>query len=158
MKRLIPWLACWLAACSQSGPQAAQGETAPKKEVPAALETVPIESKLLSTTVPLSGELTPYESVALFPRVQGFIEQISVDRGSAVKTGQILGRLSAPELTSQRAEAESKARADESTFQRLRAAAATPGAVSKHEIELAEAAARASQSRVRALHSLEEYL
>lgn len=158
MKRSILWLACWLAACSQSGHEPPQGETSAKPESPATLETVLVETKLLSATLPLSGELTPYESVALFPRVQGFIEQIAVDRGSVVKAGQILGRLSAPELLSQRAEADSKARGDESTFQRLRAAAATPGAVSKHEIELAESAARASQSRVRSLHALEEYL
>ncbi len=158
MKCPILGLTCWLAACSPSGPQAPPLEAAAKKESATALETVPIEAKLLSTTVPLSGELTPFESVALFPRVQGFIEQLSVDRGSPVKAGQILGRLSAPELLSQRAEAESKARADESTFQRLRAAAATPGAVSKHELEQAETAARASQSRLRALHTLEEYL
>lgn len=42
-----------------------------------------------------------------------------------MKAGQVLGRLSAPELLSQRAEEESRARADESTFQRLRTAAAS---------------------------------
>lgn len=158
MKRSSLWLTCWLAACSQSGHEAPQGAAAMKREGPAALETVAVEAQRLSTTVQLSGELTPYESVALFPRVQGFLEQIRVDRGSIVKSGQILGRLSAPELLSQRAEAEAKAHADESTLQRLRATAATPGAVSKHEIELAEAAAHASQSRVHALAALEAYL
>src|SRR5262249_42362949 len=91
-------------------------------------------------------------------RVQGFVEQLTVDRGSRVKGGQVLARLSAPELLSQRSEVGSKAFADRSTAARLRAAAATPGAVSKHEIELAEAAARASDSHVHALETLAEYL
>lgn len=150
----LSWM---LLACSHPAEEPAQRPSAAKSES-AALETVVVEAAALATTVPLQGELTPYESVALFPRVQGFVEQLGVDRGSVVKAGQLLGRLSAPELLSQRAEAESKAHADESTFQRLRLAAATPGAVSKHELELAEAAARASQSRVQALHSLEDYL
>ena len=62
----------------------------------------------LDTTAQLPGELAPYEMVALYPRVSGFVEEIAVDRGSVVKRGQLLARLSAPELAAQRAEAESK--------------------------------------------------
>jgi RND family efflux transporter MFP subunit len=161
MKRnvvLLAGLAWLLGGCSPSEPPASGGAGAGKSEGSPALETVVVQAQMLSTTVPLSGELTPYESVALFPRVQGFVEQIAVDRGSRVKAGQFLARLSAPELLSQRAEAASKAHADRSTYERLRAASATPGAVSKHEIELAEAAAKAGESRVRALETLAEYL
>ena len=152
-----------LGSCAQSAQQAPAADPgaarAPTRaEPPAALETTTVTSQLLATTVPLAGELSAFAAVALFPRLPGFVEELSVDRGSVVKAGQILGRLSAPELLPQRAEADSKAHADESTFQRLRAASATPGAVSKHELELAEGAARASQAHVRALRAQEEFL
>ncbi|MCU1281614.1 MAG: hypothetical protein JWM53_5160 [bacterium] len=124
----------------------------------AALETVQVGSEKLNTTAKLPGELTPYEMVALYPRVNGFVEEVSVDRGSAVKRGQLLARLSAPELASQRSEAESKLLAVRSTSERLRAASDTPGAVAKHDLEIAEAAVKADEARVQSLKTLESYL
>jgi len=131
---------------------AASAEGAPTVEV------VQVTANRLDTTARLPGELSPYELVALYPRVNGFVEEIGVDRGSAVRRGQLLARLSAPELASQRAEAESRLSAARSTFERTRAAAVTPGAVAKHDIELAEAAVKADESRVQSLHTLESYL
>ena len=72
--------------------------------------------------------------------------------------GQLLARLSAPELASQRAEAESKLTAARSTFERMKAAADTPGAVAKHDLEVAEAAVKADEARVQSLKTLESYL
>jgi len=100
---------------------------------------VPVVSKQLDASVKLPAELAPDESVALFPRVQGFVEEVNVDRGSVVKKGQLLARLVAPELAAQRAEAESKTSAARSTFDRLKSASATPGAIAGHDLEVAEA-------------------
>lgn len=124
----------------------------------AALETTKVEAQQLHGKTVLQGELTPLESVALYARTPSFVESISVDRGSVVKMGQVLARLSAPELQAQRVEAEAKSHSDEMTYQRLRAAAATEGAVAKQEIDQAEALWHASSSRVTALRALEQYL
>jgi len=92
-----------------------------------------------------------------------------VDRGSRVKTGQLIARLVAPEIASQRAEAQAKVQsaeaqrieaearlaADESTYQRLRAAAATPGVVSGNDLEVAQRTAEADRSRVKSLEDSE---
>ena len=72
------------------------------------VEVVAVVAQTLSRTVRLPGELQPYQSVVIFPRVTGFLEWIGVDRGSRVKEGQLLARLVAPELKAQRAEAEAK--------------------------------------------------
>jgi RND family efflux transporter MFP subunit len=96
--------------------------------------------------------------VNLYPRVNAFVDKVLVDRGSKVKSGELLARLSAPELAAQRTEAESKLRASESTTKRLQAAAATEGAVARHDIELADAQLKADRSRVSSLRSLESYL
>jgi RND family efflux transporter MFP subunit len=72
--------------------------------------------------------------------------------------------LEAPELVAQRAEAQSKlqgaeaelavarskAEADKSTFERMKAASATPGVVAGNDVTVAEKAADASQSQVAA--------
>jgi RND family efflux transporter MFP subunit len=90
--------------------------------------------------------------------VSGFVEEIGVDRGSKVKRGQLLARLSAPELAAQRSEAESRLQAARSTFERMRAASDTPGAIAKHDLEVADAAVKADEARVQSLKTLESYL
>ena len=123
----------------------------------------------LNITVRLPAELWPYEVVAVYPKVTGFVDWIGVDRGSRVKTGQLIARLVAPEIASQRAEAQAKVQsaeaqrieaearlaADESTYQRLRAAAATPGVVSGNDLEVAQRTAEADRSRVKSLEDSE---
>jgi RND family efflux transporter MFP subunit len=156
MKRVLLALVVAIAACDHS--QDAPPVAAAPEAVTPTVEVVQVTSEKLDTTARLPGELAPYEMVALYPRVSGFVEEIGVDRGSNVRRGQLLARLSAPELQSQRAEAESKLSAARSTFERVRAASDTPGAVAKHDLEVAEAAAKAEEARVQSLRTLESYL
>jgi membrane fusion protein (multidrug efflux system) len=159
-----------------------------------------VQSLELNRTVRLPGELQAYQDVALFAKVQGFVQTIHVDRGSVVRQGQLLATLRAPEIDTQRSEAEARARAaqsqraeavarissikaqrleaeaklaaEETTYQRLKAASATPGAVAGNDVDLAlrnveGAKARvqlylenekAAQSQVRALEESEKAL
>jgi RND family efflux transporter MFP subunit len=145
-----------LASCQRS--LASPATAAAAAEAVPTVEVVRVTADKLDTTTRLPGELTPYETVALYPRVSGFVERIDVDRGSTVKRGQLLARLSAPELASQRDEAQSNLSAARSTFERMRAAFETPGAVAKHDLEVAEATVMAEEARVRSLQTLESYL
>jgi RND family efflux transporter MFP subunit len=122
------------------------------------VEVVAVVAQQLDTTTRLPAEIYAYESVALVPRVSGFVDEVLVDRGTRVRKGQLLARLSAPELASQRAEAESKLAAIRSTYDRTKAAAETPGAVAKHDVEVAESALKAEEARVQAMKTLESYL
>jgi RND family efflux transporter MFP subunit len=115
----------------------------------------------------LPGELQPYEEVRIFPKVSGFVKWIGVDRGSTVKQGQLLAVLVAPEIVAQKSEAEAKVlsaenqriaaeaklAADESSWERLKEAARTPGVISDEELEVAEKAAAADRARVIALRN-----
>lgn len=128
------------------------------------VDVVKVVSQNLNMTVSLPGELRPYEVVAIYPKVTGFVDWIGVDRGSRVKTGQLIVRLDAPELAAQRSEAqaklesaeaqqveaEAKLASDQSTYDKLKAAAATPGVVSGNDLVVAEKAAEADRARVRA--------
>ena len=57
-------------------------------------ELVPVIGKSISRTIDLPGEFQPFLSVALHARVTGYVENVLVDRGSAVKHGQLLIELS----------------------------------------------------------------
>ncbi len=83
-----------------------------------------------------------------------------MDRGSIVKQGDLLAELSAPEMSAQIAEAESKVQAAEaerlqaeaqlaaaqSTYERLKKAAETPGAIAGNELIQAEKQVEAAKA------------
>src|SRR5580692_11472647 len=135
--QLLP--ACVLALFSQ----ASRAQT---------VELVPVVSKPVSQTIELPGEFLPFQSVSLHARVPGYVESVLVDRGSVVKPGDLLVELTTPEMSSQIAEAESKVQAAEadrlqseaqlaaaqSTYERIKKAAETPGAIAGNELIQAE--------------------
>jgi len=126
------------------------------------VEVTKVVSKKLAIAVRLPGELQAYEVVAVFPKVTGFVDSISVDRGSVVKAGQLMARLVAPEIAAQRAEAQSKLQgaealraeseaklaSDDNTYQRLKAASATPGVVAQNDLEVAQRAVDGDRARL----------
>jgi len=124
------------------------------------VELVKVAAQKLERTVQLPGEFTPYQRVSVYARVPSFVQEVHVDRGSVVKRGQLLVRLTAPELAAQVAETEARAQAvmlqlaeaeaklvsAKTTAEMLKAASNTPGAVSMSEIILSEQAFQAAQS------------
>src|SRR5919197_2219531 len=127
------------------------------------VEVVNVVSKPVERTVKLPGEFQPYLAVPIVAKVSGFVRRTNVDRGSVVKQGQILATLEAPEMQAQiveaeskaqalelqRAEAEAKLAAAQSTYERLKAASATPGVVAENDVVLAQKTVEAAQSLVR---------
>lgn len=170
----------WLIIRSKSQPA---NVGAPKASPPTVL-TAKVISQTVNKDLRLPGELRAYQNVAIYPKVQGFVESINVDRGSVVKRGQLLVRMSAPELAShtaeaeakvrasqqqrlemesrvqsvreQRAEAEAKLTADEGTYKRLKAASATPGVVAENDVDVARGVVDADRARIRALEENEK--
>ena len=56
---------------------------------PAAIDVVRVVEQTLDVPLSLPGELTAFQSVAMFPRVTGFVKAGNVDRGSKVRAGQV---------------------------------------------------------------------
>ena len=151
-----------LSACRGNAPVETTGKAAPA--APATIEVVNVVEQPLNVTVSLPGELNPYQSVALYARVTGFVKTIRVDRGSHVRSGEQVATLEAPELLAQRSEAQSKlqgaeaqlgsirskAEADASTYDKLKAASATPGVVAGNDVVLAQKAVEADNGQVAA--------
>ncbi|MCC7241628.1 MAG: biotin/lipoyl-binding protein, partial [Acidobacteria bacterium] len=93
------------------------GTTAPAPAAapagPVTIDMVHVVEAPLDVQLSLPGELTAYQSVAIFPRVSGFVKTVPVDRGSRVRAGDVLATLEAPELVARRSEAQSKLQAAE---------------------------------------------
>jgi membrane fusion protein (multidrug efflux system) len=161
VKALISIIAITASVVACSAPDTPSRE-ATAAAAPPMLAVVHVVERPLDVQLSLPGELKAYQTVDIFPRVTGFVKTVRVDRGSSVHTGDVLAVLEAPELVAQRAEAQSKlqaadaqlsvakakADADKSTFERLKAASATPGVVAGNEVLVAEKAADASLNQV----------
>ena len=156
-----------LAALGCNAPSSNKNESARAAESPAspaAASVVPVVSRKLRTTVSLPAQLIPYEQVDIYPKVTGFVQAVMVDRGSHVRRGQVLVRLIAPELSSQRAQAEAAVRAaqsqlaaaqaklasDDGTYLHLAAAAKTPGVIAENDLMVAGQTASADKGAVAA--------
>src|SRR5213593_2796814 len=141
-------------------------------------EMAAVVSKPVSRTINLPGEIQPFLNVALRARVPGYVDRVLVDRGSAVKEGDFLIELSAPEMKAQIAEAESKVQVAEgdrqqaeaklaslestlasleatlastqATYDRMKVASQTPGAISGNELDIALRSVEAQRAGVEA--------
>jgi membrane fusion protein, multidrug efflux system len=173
---LILGAAATTACRSNAQDQAAKAAASPAPAQTPTLTVAEVVSLELNRRLRLPGELQPFQDVAIYAKVPGFVEAINVDRGSAVRGGQLLARLRAPELDAQRGEAEARSRAaqsqrveaaaransaraqrleaeaklaaEEATYQRLKSASATPGAVAGNDVEVALRSVEAGRARV----------
>jgi membrane fusion protein, multidrug efflux system len=153
-------LGCSSSASSPSG--SSNAAPAPAAGALTSVSTVPVESRRLKTTITLPAQLVPYEQVDIYPKVTGFVQTVTVDRGSHVRRGQLLVRLTAPEFVSQRSQAEAAVRAAESqlgtaraklasdngTYLHMVAAAKTPGVLAENDVAVADQTVSADQSTV----------
>jgi len=140
---------------------------------------VPIQSLQLNKKIDLPGQMLAYQDVPVHAKVEGFISWIGVDRGSVVKTGEKMITVYCPELEakyreamskleaaksayeqslsnleSEKAhliEAQSKSDADQLTYERLKIAARTPGAIAQNEVDVAGKTAESDRGRVQAV-------
>ena len=136
----------------------------PTPIAPTNVSTVTVASRKLETTISLPAQLTPYEQVEIYPKVTGFVETVTVDRGSQVQKGQVLVRLTAPELNSQRSQSEAAVRAaqsqlstaqaklvsDNGTYLHMVAASKTPGVIAENDVTVANQTVLADKGMVEA--------
>jgi RND family efflux transporter MFP subunit len=146
---LVVALGCNTTPSENSGSATSPALAAPSG--PTVVSTVQVVSRKLQTTIALPAQLVPYEQVDIYPKVTGFVETVTVDRGSHVQRGQLLIRLTAPELNSQRSQAEAAVRAaqsqlattqaklasDNGTYLHMVAAAKTPGVLAENDVVVA---------------------
>jgi membrane fusion protein (multidrug efflux system) len=164
MKSLFVMLVFSLIFVSCDKPTERSGNSASAGASPQQVIVIAVEAEQLNTTLSLPAQITSYEVVDIYPKVTGFLETIRVDRGSRVHAGELIIRLSAPELLAQRSQAEAtvqgaeaqlssaqaKLASDQTTYLHLAAAAQTPGVVAANDLQVAEQTAAADKAQVEA--------
>jgi membrane fusion protein (multidrug efflux system) len=146
------------AACS--GNQKPVDLTAQTKTTTSKYQFGIVSEKALSASATLPGQLIPFNEVNIFPKVNGFVKQLFVDRGSIVKKGQLLVILEAPEMqseveaaNSQYIQAQADAEANKEKYDRLKEAAKEPGSVSPLDLDDASSQMKASEAKAQAQRS-----
>src|ERR1700742_3101126 len=167
---LLIAVTCLFAACS--GNQKPVDLTDQSKKSAGKYEFGTVSEKALSSSATLPGQLIPFNEGNLFPKVNGFVKQLFVDRGSIVKKGQLLMILEAPEMESQLQAANSRylqaqenAEASKEKYNRLKQAAQEPGSVSPLDMDNAQARMKADEamtqselSNMNAVKQMKDYL
>lgn len=100
--------ACWLLTALQAGPAVAEqtrssasADLGRRADEPPPLQTVVPSPGGLPREVVQTGSLEASESADLYAKVSGYLSEVTVDIGAAVRQGQTLARIDVPELVKQ---------------------------------------------------------
>lgn len=134
--------------------------TASTATTPTAPKTITLTKTRFSSEMQIPGELTAYQQVDLYAKVNSFVKQLHVDIGSEVKQGQLLAQLDAPEYGAQSAAATSRIKAQEAiytasnaNYDRLLETSKTPGTVSQNDLDMALARKRSDAAQLEAVRA-----
>lgn len=170
---LCALVAAPLASCNKSEASSQPGAaqvSSPKPSKPAVI-VVTAEKSATKQALRLSGTLEPWERARLFAKVTGYVSEIAVDIGDEVKKGQVLAKLSVPEMAAEQRKASAeipataaqidKAKADAElarvTLERLtKLREREPGAITEQEVDVALAQRKSAEAQVAALESNRE--
>ncbi|MEH6305489.1 efflux RND transporter periplasmic adaptor subunit [Olivibacter sp. CPCC 100613] len=165
-------LSMFILACNGRNKPIDLADTKTEKQTKSGYEIGHVSEKALASSVRLPGQLKPFNEVNIFAKVNSFVKQIYVDRGSVVNKGQLMVDLEAPEMLSQLQSANSRyiqaneaANASREKYRRLKEASLEEGAVSPLDLDNAlskmkgdEAVAMSEKSNVEAMKMVQSYL
>ena len=141
------FLSWQLSGCSAGDSKkevSAQPATQDSIRLPAFL----VQKGLLTSSLQMPGELTAFQQVDIYAKVNSYVKRLYADVGSQVKAGQLLAELEAPEISSQLEAAASRLKSQEAvyisskaTYDRLLQTSQTPGTIAPNDLDLALAKA-----------------
>ena len=144
MKKIILITICFATVCLVSCSHE-QSISTENKAVEGNYSLFKIKEQSLETTLRLPAQLNPYEEVAIYPRITGYVKSISVDIGTEVKQGETLMELEAPDVEQNTIvahekyiKAQSAYNASRDGYSRLLKTAETKGAVSQGDLQAAQ--------------------
>lgn len=104
----------------------------------------------------LPGDVRGFEQVTLYAKVSGYLKEIRVDKGDAVKKGQIIGILESPETEQEVLAAQADYVVKKQAADRARKLAAS-GVVSRQDLDNAVGALQVSRANLARVKALKEY-
>jgi len=122
------------------------------------VQTLPVLRRDLARTLTLPGNVSPWLQATLYAKVPGYLKSMNADKGDVVKKGQLLAVLDAPEVEQQFQQADADYQIKQITFERLRNVwRENPDVIAKQDVDMAEAAAKASKHLRDSRRSMLEY-
>lgn len=122
------------------------------------VQTLPVQRRDLARTLTLPGNVSPWLQATLYAKVPGYLKSMNADKGDVVKKGQLLAVLDAPEIEQQFQQADADYQIKQVTFERLRNVwRENPDVIAKQDVDLAEAAAKATKHLRDSRRSMLEY-
>lgn len=106
--------------------------------------------------VALPGDVRGFEQITLYAKVAGYLKEIRVDKGDAVKKGQIIGVLESPETDQEVVAARADLVQKQLNAQRARKLAPA-GVLSQQDLENALSALAVSRANLQRVQALQEY-
>ncbi|OJV19751.1 MAG: hypothetical protein BGO21_22075 [Dyadobacter sp. 50-39] len=163
---------CIFSGCSSSESADTKSKKMTGQKHAANFKFVQVSASKVGQEIQLPGEFLAFQQVSIYPKADGFVQKVLVDRGSFVHRGQVLMVLEAPETEQQLVAARSnylKAQAmlvaSKEHYRRLKASSKITGSVSALDLESAQArmmadsaAAMGEAANFEALTQIKSYL
>lgn len=99
--RIAAMIAAWAAASFAQAPAPAPSLAPAAPSAPALVAVAAPRTAGITGEIALPASLEPFERVSLYGKLTGFLTDLSVDVGDAVKTGQVVAKISIPEMERQ---------------------------------------------------------
>jgi membrane fusion protein (multidrug efflux system) len=124
----------------------------------AAVEVIHPQRGDMTLSIELPGDLVGFYEAALHAKVTGYLKSVLVDKGDAVKRGQVLAVIEVPELHSNLEHAQARLAIDRITYERIkRVQESDPRLVSQEDVDIAYSKYRQAQASVRTLETMVGY-
>ncbi len=161
-----------LIGCTSSDKKTSKNKENKQQDAKPSYQLGKASPQKVGQMVQLPGEFKAYQEVNIYPKADGFVEQVLVDRGSLVRKGQVLMILDSPESEERLAAARSNTLranallvASREHYRRLKASSKVAGSVSALDLETANARMMADsasllgeEANFRALSKIRSYL
>src|SRR5206468_1405722 len=92
----------------------------PKLAQPIVVRLVSVKKGEATRSITLPGNILAYQRATLYAKVAGYIKTVNVDKGDAVKKGDLLADIEVPELIADRAKYQAELDVAELDFKRIR--------------------------------------
>jgi membrane fusion protein, multidrug efflux system len=130
---------CALSGCEQ---EVASATTKTVTESPVEVKAVQPHRGEVYRFINLPGEVRPLYEVTLFTKVNGYLETLTVDKGDAVKAGDLIANIDVPELRANLAKYKAELELAQAEYNQLSEAAAKNPSDSEAKSRLAVASGK----------------
>jgi membrane fusion protein (multidrug efflux system) len=141
----------WLSSCAK------QAEPMTTSAEPTVTVIHPQRADMVET-IELPGDVVGFYEASLHAKVTGYLKSISVDKGDAVKAGQVLAEIEVPELHSNLNQAEASLTIARVTYERLKRVQQNDARlVSQEDVDIAGAKYEEAKAAAEALATMVGY-